>query len=75
MRRLSRLAALLRPLMLARSSQEALFAERAWLWGITCSKAVELISRFQGRDVMAHTMVRLLPTLSYLVVRREIVRI
>ncbi|AZT84966.1 HDOD domain-containing protein [Marinobacter sp. NP-4(2019)] len=68
-------AAVLRPMMAARNSREALFAQRVWRWGLTCARAAELIAKIQGQDTSAHFMVGLLPALSYITLRREIHRI
>ncbi|MDX1755345.1 MAG: HDOD domain-containing protein [Marinobacter sp.] len=68
-------AAILRPMMAARNSGEALFAQRAWRWGLSCARAAELIARLQGKDASAYFMVGLLPALSYLTLYREILRI
>lgn len=68
-------AAVLRPMMAARNSREALFAQRVWRWGLACARAAELIARIQGQDTSAHFMVGLLPALSYITLRREIHRI
>lgn len=68
-------AAVLRPMMAARNSREALFAQRVWRWGLACARSAELIARIQGQDTSAHFMVGLLPALSYITLRREIHRI
>lgn len=68
-------AAVMRPMMVARNSREALFAQRVWRWGLTCGRSAELIARLQGQDSNAYFMVGLLPALSYMTLRREIHRI
>ncbi|MCG2582276.1 MAG: HDOD domain-containing protein [Marinobacter sp.] len=68
-------AAVMRPMMAARNSREALFAQRVWRWGLACARAAEMIARIQGQDTSAHFMVGLLPALSYITLRREIHRI
>ncbi|KPQ29193.1 MAG: putative signal transduction protein [Marinobacter excellens HL-55] len=68
-------AAVMRPMMAARNSREALFAQRAWRWGLTCARASELIARIHRDDTSAHFMVGLLPALGYITIRRELVRI
>ncbi|WP_417531739.1 HDOD domain-containing protein [Marinobacter lipolyticus] len=68
-------AAIMRPMMAARNSREALFAQRVWRWGLACARAAEMIARIQGQDTSAHFMVGLLPALSYITLRREVHRI
>lgn len=68
-------AAVMRPMMAARNSREALFGQRAWRWGLTCARASELIARIHGEDTSAHFMVGLLPSLAYITIRRELQRI
>lgn len=68
-------AAVMRPMMAARNSREALFAQRVWRWGLTCAKAAELSARVQGADPSAHFMAGLLPALAYITIRRELHRI
>src|SRR5690554_5246634 len=68
-------AAVMRPMMAARNSREALFAQRAWRWGLTCARAAELIARIHRDDTSAHFMVGLLPALAYITIRREVTRI
>jgi len=68
-------AAVMRPMMAARNSREALFAQRAWRWGLTCARAAELIARIHRDDTSAHFMVGLLPALAYITIRRELGRI
>lgn len=68
-------AAVMRPMMAARNSREALFAQRAWRWGLTCARAAELIARLHRDDTSAHFMVGLLPSLAYITIRRELQRI
>jgi HD-like signal output (HDOD) protein len=68
-------AAIMRPMMAARNSREALFGQRAWRWGLTCARSAELIARTQGEDTSAHFMVGLLPSLAYITIRRELQRI
>lgn len=68
-------AAVMRPMMAARNSREALFGQRSWRWGLTCARAAELIAKIQHEDTSAHFMVGLLPSLAYITVRRELQRI
>ncbi|WP_417567477.1 HDOD domain-containing protein [Marinobacter sp.] len=68
-------AAVMRPMMAARNSREALFGQRAWRWGLTCARAAELIAKIHGEDTSAHFMVGLLPSLAYITIRRELQRI
>ncbi|MGP4845549.1 HDOD domain-containing protein [Marinobacter sp. 1Y8] len=68
-------AAALRPMMTARTSQEALFAQRVWRWGLSCARASELIANAQGTDANAYFLVGLLPSLAYITLRREVQRI
>ncbi|MDI9244529.1 HDOD domain-containing protein [Marinobacter sp. CHS3-4] len=68
-------AAVMRPMMAARNSREALFAQRVWRWGLTCAKAAELVANLKGRDGSVFFMAGLLPALSYITLRRELVRI
>ncbi|MBW7470943.1 HDOD domain-containing protein [Marinobacter sp. M216] len=68
-------AAVMRPMMAARNSQEALFAQRVWRWGLTCARASELSARAQKADSSAHFMAGLLPALAYITIRRELHRI
>jgi hypothetical protein len=68
-------AAVMRPMMAARNSREALFTQRAWRWGITCARASELIARADGADTSAHFMVGLLPALAYITLLRELQKI
>src|SRR5690554_5492247 len=42
-------AAVMRPMMAARNSREALFAQRAWRWGLTCARAAELIASIRRK--------------------------
>src|SRR5690554_301257 len=65
-------ATVMRPMMAARNSREALFAQRAWRWGLTCARAAEFIAKLQGEDASAHFTVGLLPALSYITIRREL---
>ncbi len=68
-------AAVARPVLAARNSQEAVFAQRVWTWGLTCARASELIARVHGKDPSAHFIAGLLPSLGYITVRRELERI
>ena len=68
-------AAIMRPMMAARNSREALFAQRVWRWGLTCARASELIAKSQGADPGTHFMSGLLPALSYITIYRELHRI
>lgn len=65
-------ASLLRPMLAARHSSEALFAQRVWRWGLTCARSAEMIARVHGQDTNAFFMVGLLPALSYMTLRREV---
>jgi len=68
-------AAMMRPMMSARNSREALFAQRAWRWALTCARATEMIAKLRGQDTSAYFVVGLIPGLAYLTIRRELVRI
>lgn len=68
-------ATVLRPMLAARNSTEALFAQRVWRWGMTCARATEQIARIQGGDTSAFFMVALLPSLAYITLWREVQRI
>lgn len=68
-------AAVMRPMMAARNSREALFAQRAWRWGLTCARAAEFIAKLQNEDTSAHFNVGLLPALAYITIRRELQKI
>lgn len=68
-------AAVMRPMMAARNSREALFAQRAWRWGLTCARAAEFIAKLQNEDTSAHFTVGLLPALAYITIRRELQQI
>lgn len=68
-------AAIMRPMMAARNSREALFAQRVWRWGLTCARSAELIAKIQGEDTSVYFMAGLLPALSYITLRRELQRI
>lgn len=68
-------AAVARPVLAARNSQEAVFAQRVWSWGLTCARASELIARIHDKDPSAHFIAGLLPSLGYITVRRELERI
>lgn len=68
-------ATILRPMLAARNSNEALFAQRVWRWGMVCARASEQIARLQGGDTSTFFMVALLPALAYMTLRREVQRI
>lgn len=68
-------AAIMRPMMAARNSQEALFAQRAWRWGLACARSAELIANTRGGDGNGFFMVGLLPALAYITLRREVAHI
>lgn len=68
-------AAIMRPMMAARNSREALFAQRVWRWGLTCARSAELIAKIQGQDSSIYSMAGLLPALSYITLRRELQRL
>lgn len=68
-------AAVMRPMMAARNSREALFAQRVWRWGLTCGRAAELVARLRETDASIYFMTGLLPALSYITLRRELLRI
>lgn len=68
-------AAVMRPMMVARNSREALFAQRAWRWALTCARSTEMIAKIRGEDTSAYFVVGLLPGLAYLTIRRELFRI
>src|SRR5690606_79732 len=68
-------AAVMRPMMAARNSREALFAQRAWPWGLTCARSADFIATLRGEDASACFAVGLLPALSYTTLRRELQQI
>ncbi len=68
-------ASIMRPMLAARNSAEALFAQRVWRWGMACGRSAELIARLQGGDSGAHFLLGLLPALSYMTLRREVQRL
>ncbi len=68
-------AAVMRPMMAARNSGEALFAKRVWRWGLSSARASELIAKIHGTDTSAHFMAGLLPAMAYLTLYRELQRI
>lgn len=68
-------AAVMRPMMTARNSREALFAQRAWRWGLTCARAAGFIAKLRGEDASGYFTVGLLPALSYITIRRELQQI
>jgi HD-like signal output (HDOD) protein len=68
-------AAIMRPMMSARNSREALFAQRVWRWGLVCARSTELIAKIQGQDTSVYFMAGLLPALSYITLRRELQRL
>ncbi|SFR55848.1 HDOD domain-containing protein [Marinobacter daqiaonensis] len=68
-------ASVMRPMLAARNSSEALFTQRVWRWGLTCSRASELIALTRHEESTSYFMVGLLPALSYLILRREVQRI
>lgn len=65
-------AAVMRPMMAARSSSESLFARRTWRWGLACSRASELVAQAQNTDYHSLSVVGLLPALAYLTLYREL---
>lgn len=68
-------AAVLRPVMTARNSKEALFAKRVWRWGLACGRALELIASSQKAEADAYFLLGLLPALVYMTICREVQRI
>lgn len=68
-------ASVMRPMLAARNSSEALFAQRVWRWGLTCARSAELIALTQRQDSTSYFMVGLLPALAYITLRREVQRI
>lgn len=68
-------ASVMRPMMTARNSQEALFAQRVWRWGLACARAAELIAKAQGAGGNDFFMIGLIPALAYITLRREVVRL
>lgn len=68
-------ASVMRPMMAAHNSREALFAQRSWRWGLTCARAAEMIAKIHQEDASAHFMIGLLPGLAYITIRRELGRI
>ena len=68
-------AALMRPVLAARNSREALFAQRTWRWGLTCARSAEMIARQQDGDPNGSFMAGLIPALAYMTLYRELHRI
>ena len=68
-------ASVMRPMLAARNSREALFARRVWLWGLSCARSAEQIARIHGQDASAWFLVGLLPALAYMTLSRELQRI
>ena len=68
-------ASIMRPMLAARNSAEALFAQRVWRWGMACGRSAEAIAQAQGGDSGAHFLLGLLPALSYMTLRREAQRL
>lgn len=68
-------AAVMRPMLSARHSSEALFAQRVWRWGLSCARSAELIARMQGVDSSAYFLAGLIPSLAYITLRREVQRV
>ena len=68
-------ASVMRPMLAARNSREALFARRVWLWGLSCARSAEQIARIHGQDASAWFLVGLLPALAYMTLFRELQRI
>ncbi|MDX1635810.1 MAG: HDOD domain-containing protein [Marinobacter sp.] len=68
-------ASIMRPMLAARNSSEALFAQRVWRWGMTCGRSAEAIARAQGGDSNSHFLLGLLPALAYMTLRREVQRL
>lgn len=65
-------ASVMRPMLAARNSTEANFAQRVWRWGLTCARSAELIALTSGQESTSYFMVGLLPALAYLTLRREV---
>lgn len=66
-------AAVMRPMMAARNSREALFAQKVWRWGLTCARAAEMVAQVEGKeDGSIYFMSGLLPALSYITLQREL---
>jgi HD-like signal output (HDOD) protein len=68
-------AAVMRPMMAARNSREAQFAQKVWRWGLTCARAAEMVARLEKKDGSSYFMTGLMPALSYITLQRELVRI
>ncbi|WP_111494714.1 HDOD domain-containing protein [Marinobacter bohaiensis] len=68
-------AAVMRPMMTARNSHEALFAQRVWRWGLACARSAELIANARGDDGNAFFLVGLIPAMAHLTLYREVVRL
>jgi len=68
-------AAVMRPMMAARNSREARFAQRVWRWGLTCAGAAEMVAQLEGKDGSVYFMCGLLPALSYITLQRELLHI
>lgn len=65
-------AAVMRPMMAARNSREALFAQKVWRWGLTCARAAEMVAPLEGKDGSFYFMSGLLPALAYITLQREL---
>jgi len=68
-------AALMRPMISARNSEEATFTARTWRWGMACARAAETIARIQGKDASIYFMAGLLSALAYITLYREVHRL
>jgi HD-like signal output (HDOD) protein len=64
-------AALMRPMMSSRDSEEITFTDRAWRWGMASARAAETVARLQGKDASVYFMAGLLPALAYITLYRE----
>lgn len=64
-------AALMRPMMSSRNSEETTFIARAWRWGMASARSAETVARLQGKDASIYFMAGLLPALAYITLYRE----
>lgn len=64
-------AALMRPTISARNSEEATFIARCWRWGMACARAAETVAAMQRKDASIYFMAGLLPALAYITLYRE----
>ena len=64
-------AALMRPMISARNSDEATFIARSWRWGMACARAAETVAAMQDKNASLYFMAGLLPALAHITLYRE----